>query len=282
MIKLAMAHERTYQEYQIHKQAHSMRHSPLLPITTPMLCYKQALCRSLFRKAFPRRPVANADVYTITVNALPMGLHAASVAKRTTELSNVEALGGGTVGQDVHSLQEGHRSRDKEDSPATSSPTKAGDMEEEKGGQFYKNSTPKRPGGGWEKPHKIATLTVADIPSGPPHPGPGPGTEVVSIKADLWRPAHPPKTAGEQFINTFGNKEYSLTNNKGKAYTDTDSDGKTEIITDITCKFQGKLIAMEVKVDPGSETNCIPLSHFRCLFLQLCSERENTLEPTLA
>ena len=43
---------------------------------------------------------------------------------------------------------------------------------------------------------------------------------------------------------------------------------------------------MEVKVDPGSETNCIPLSHFRRLFPQLCSEdgspKENTLEPTLA
>ena len=62
----------------------------------------------------------------------------------------------------------------------------------------------------------------------------------------------------------------TLPSNKGKAYTDTDSDGKTEIITDITCKFKGKLIAMEVKVDPGSETNCIPLSHFRRLFPQLC------------
>ena len=43
---------------------------------------------------------------------------------------------------------------------------------------------------------------------------------------------------------------------------------------------------MEVKVDPASETNCIPLSHFRHLFPQLCREdgnpRENTLEPTLA
>ena len=43
---------------------------------------------------------------------------------------------------------------------------------------------------------------------------------------------------------------------------------------------------MEVKVDPGSETNCIPLSHFRCLFPQLCSNdgnpKENALEPTLA
>ena len=39
-------------------------------------------------------------------------------------------------------------------------------------------------------------------------------------------------------------------------------------------------------MDPGSETNCIPLSHFRRLFPQLCSKdgtpKENTLEPTLA
>ena len=39
-------------------------------------------------------------------------------------------------------------------------------------------------------------------------------------------------------------------------------------------------------MDPGSETNCIPLSHFRCLFPQLCSKdgnrKENALEPTLA
>ena len=114
------------------------------------------------------------------------------------------------------------------------------------------------------------------------------------MKTDLLRPAHPKKKTGEQFINTFtcdalkdnGNEEYNLPSNKGKAYTDTDSDGKTEIITDITCKFKGKLIAMEVKVDPGSETNCIPLSHFRHLFPQLCREddnlRKNALEPTLA
>ena len=114
------------------------------------------------------------------------------------------------------------------------------------------------------------------------------------MNADLPRPAHPPKVSGEQFYNTFtcdalisnGNELYDPPSNKGKAYTDTDSDGKTEIITDITCKFKGKLIAMEVKVDPGSKTNCIPLSHFRRLFPQLCRKdgtpKENTLEPTLA
>ena len=61
---------------------------------------------------------------------------------------------------------------------------------------------------------------------------------------------------------------------------------QTVIITDITCKFKGKLIAMDVKVDPGSKTNCIPLNHFRCSFPQLCRKdgnpKENTLKPTLA
>ena len=125
-------------------------------------------------------------------------------------------------------------------------------------------------------------------------PGGNETKESVSMNADLPRPAHPPKVPGEQLYNTFtcdalishGNELYDPPSNKGKAYTDTDSDGKTEIITDITCKFKGKLIAMEVKVDPGSKTNCIPLSHFRHLFPQLCRKdgtpKENALEPTLA
>ena len=114
------------------------------------------------------------------------------------------------------------------------------------------------------------------------------------MDAGLSRPAQPPKVSGEPFINTFtfdaltsnGNELYDPPSNQGKAYTDTDSDGKTEIITDITCKFKGKLVAMEVKVDPGFETNCIRLSHFRHLFPQLCRKdgtpKENALEPTLA
>ena len=100
------------------------------------------------------------------------------------------------------------------------------------------------------------------------------------MKAGLPGPAHPPKVSGEPFTNTFmcdaltstGNELYEPPSNQGKAHTDTDSDGKTEIITDITCKFKDKLVAMEAKVDPGSKTNCIPLSHFRCLFPQLCKK----------
>ena len=81
-------------------------------------------------------------------------------------------------------------------------------------------------------------------------------------------------------------KLYDDSNKKYKVYTDTDNDGKTEIITDINCKYEGKIFAMEVKVHPGSETNCIPLSDFRHLFPQLCkkdgSPKETALEPTLA
>ena len=171
------------------------------------------------------------------------------------------------------------------------------------GGGGKQKSTPKRPGSGHGrgggKPFKMNALTVTGLP-GPQHPpkvdglGGNETKESVSMNAGLSRPAHPPKVSGEPFINTFvcdalksnRNELYEPPSNQGKAYTDTDSDGKTEIITDITSKFKGKLVAMEVKVDPGSETNCIPLSHFRRLFPQLCSKdgnpKENALEPTLA
>ena len=76
MIEVAKAHERTCQEYQIHKQAHSM--AP--PVTTPILLCKLVLCQSLFRKALPRKPVASVDTLTATGNALLTVLHAVSVA----------------------------------------------------------------------------------------------------------------------------------------------------------------------------------------------------------
>ena len=255
-------------------------------------------CRSLFRKALPRKPVASVDAHTAMVIAQPTGPHAASVAVKITGLSNVEALGGGTVQPVAHPPREGHRT---ERCFSGNKPNKG--RGRGRGGNVKQKSTPERPGSGrgrgGGKPFKTNALTVTGL-SGSQHPpkvdGPeGDETkESVSMNADLPRPAHPPKVLGEQFYNTLtcdalasnGNELYDPPSNKGKAYTDTDSDGKTEIITDITCKFKGKLIAMEVKVDPGSETNCIPLSHFRCLFPQLCSKdgspKENALEPTLA
>ena len=62
---------------------------------------------------------------------------------------------------------------------------------------------------------------------------------------------------------------------KGKRlYTDTDPMSQTEIITDIQVKKPASAgsLWMEVKVDPGSEANCMPLHKFRTLFPYLCRE----------
>ena len=86
-------------------------------------------CRSLFRKALPRKPVASADAHTTMVIAQPKEPHAVSVAGQITGFSNVEAPGGGTVQPVAHPPREGHRI-DRDASVATS-PTKAKDEEEE-------------------------------------------------------------------------------------------------------------------------------------------------------
>ena len=73
--------------------------------------------------------MASADAHTTTVIAQPMKPHAVSVAGQITGLSNVEALGGGTVQPVAHPPWEGHKDRDA--SVVTSHPTKAKDEEEE-------------------------------------------------------------------------------------------------------------------------------------------------------
>ena len=73
--------------------------------------------------------MANVDAFTATGNEQPMGLHAVSVATKITGLSNVEALGGGTVQLVAHPLWEGHRIDNG--NSATSKPAEAGDEEEE-------------------------------------------------------------------------------------------------------------------------------------------------------
>ena len=296
MIEVAKAHERTCQEYQIHKQAHSMA-NPSNSYANPLI-QTNALSKS-FQKGPPKKTCGKCG--------------------RSHSHGDCQAYGTtcSKCGRPNHWAQQcrssGRRNSSTGRSPSPGRPQNrqrcfSGNKPNKgkgrgRGGNVKQKSTPKRPGSGHGrgggKPFKMNILTVTGL-SGSQHPpkvdGPeGDKTkESVSMNADLPRPAHPPKVSGEQFHNTFvcdalisnGNELYDPPSNKGKAYTDTDSDGKTEIITDITCKFKGKLIAMEVKVDPGSETNCIPLSHIRRLFPQLCSKdgspKENTLEPTLA
>ena len=79
------------------------------------------------------------------------------------------------------------------------------------------------------------------------------------------------------------------TNTKSKPleglYTDTDPDDRSEIITDITIRMPGKAgtMMMEVKVDPGVQSSCIPLHKFKTLFPHLCRDglpKEGLLDNT--
>ena len=70
--------------------------------------------------------MASADAHITTGNAQPVVPHAASVAARITGLSNVEALGGGTVQPVAHPPWEGHRI----DRDGSAPSRKAGDVEE--------------------------------------------------------------------------------------------------------------------------------------------------------
>ena len=296
IMEVAKAHERTCQEYQIHKQAHSVA-APSNSYSNPLM-QTNALSKS-FQKGPPKKTCGKCE---------RSHSHSDCQAHRTTCSK---------CGHLNHWAQQ-CRSSGRRNSSTSHSPSPGRPQNRQRwysgnkpnkgrghggGGSGKQKSTPKRPGSGrgrgGGKPFKTNALTVTGLPR-PQHPpkvdglGGNEMKEYVSMNAGLPRPAHPPKVSGEPFINTFmcdaltsnGNELYDLPGNQGKAYTDTDSDGKTEIITDITCKFKGKLVAMEVKVDPGSETNGIPLSHFRCLFPQLCRKdgtpKENALEPTLA
>ena len=296
MIEVTKAHERTCQEYQIHKQAHSMA-NPSNSYANPLI-QTNALSKS-FQKGPPKKTCGkcrcshshgDCPAYGTTCSKCGHQNHWSQQCRSSRRMNSSTGC----------SPSPG-RQQNRQRRFSGNKPNKGGGRGG--GGNAKQKSTPKRPGNshgrGRGKPFKTNALTVTGL-SRPQHPpkvdGPG-GNETkesVRMNTGLPRLAHPPKVSGEQFFNTFVcdaltsncNELYDPPSNKGKAYTDTDSDGKTEIITDITCKFKGKLIAMEVKVDPGSETNCIPLSHFRCLFPQLCRKdgtpKEKTLEPTLA
>ena len=297
MIEVAKAHERTCQEYQIHKQAHSMA-NPSNSYANPLI-QTNALSKS-FQKGPPRKTCGKCG-RSHSHGDCPAYGTTCSKCGRPNHWAQQCRSSGRRNSSTGRSPSPGRPQNRQRRTSGNKQPNKG--KGRGRGANVKQRSTPKRPGSGrgrgGGKPFKTNALTVTGLP-GSQHPpkvdGPGKDEtkEYVSMNADLARPAHPPKVSGEQFHNTFacdalisnGNELYDPPSNKGKAYTDTDSDGKTEIITDITCKFKGKLIAMEVKVDPGSETNCIPLSHFRCLFPQLCSKdgspKENALEPTLA
>ena len=281
MIEVAKAHERTCQEYQMHKQAHSGGASNY---TNPLL-QTHALSKS-FQKHPPRRPCGkcgrshghgDCPAQGATCNSCGKKNHWSAVCRTRRHSSS-------RTPSRERPQERQRRPSDKHKKNGGGGNYRSGNMK----------ATPERPFK--PKTHKQFALKVKVTEPQPPTPSLPPkviGTDgkeetVEQVKpAGHSRPAHPPKDAGESFINVFmcdtissiGNEEYDDCNRKYKVYTDTDSDGKTEIITDINVKFQGKAIEMEVKVDPGAETNCIPLSHFRYLFPELCSKASPRKEP---
>ena len=119
--------------------------------------------------------------------------------------------------------------------------------------------------------HKGKVKSVNSVPSGPPEPGMS-ISNAFACDAVHSKPGH--------------------THNESNAaskrlYTDTDPTSQTEIITDIQVKKPARAgsLWMEVKVDHGSEANCMPLHKFKTLFPYLCRDgmpKEGALVPTRA
>ena len=224
MIEVAKAHERTCQEYQIHKQAHSM---------APPSNYSNPLMQtSALSKSFQKGP------------------HKKTCGKCRCCHSHGDCPAHGTTcskcGHLNHWAQQCRSSGRRNSSTGhLSSPGRPQNKQRRfsskqkgrgcGGGSGKQKSTPnKKPGQGrgcgGGKPFKTNALTVTGL-SGPQHPpkvdGPGRNEtkEIVSMKAGLSRPVHPPKVSGEPFINTFacdaltssGNELYEPPSNQRKA-----------------------------------------------------------------
>ena len=311
MIEVAKAHERTCHEYQQHKQAHS---GPVSNYQNPLI---QA---NALTKSFQRKKLCGKCGRTHNLGDCPafgQKCHSCGRKNHWTALCRSRRNSSSARPPSPHK----HQNRQRR--PSGNKQQRQGGGGAKGGGNkfFKKGGTPRKKQGGANKTYSTLVLQVVQggnsvsteesFIAGPPHPPkekyslpgpPHPPEEKYSPgKCSLPGPPHPPEEkyspineTDEVRSNPFtcyalgnGNrKPIDDCNVKYKVYTDTDSDGKTEIITDINCKHSGKSFAMEVKVDPGSETNCIPLSHFRRLFPQLCRSdglpKETTLTPTLA
>ena len=161
-------------------------------------------------------------------------------------------------------------------------------------------------GGGSSTPHKkkqqfktknkmySVTLKENSVPSAPDEAnGPVQLSRKGKVKSENSVLSGPPI---EGTFNSFAcdavHSKLSHTHNGSNAaskrlYMDTDPTSQTEIITDIQVKkpVRAGSLWMEVKVDPGSEANWMPLHKFRTLFPYLCRDgmpKEGALVPSTA
>ena len=126
MIEVAKAHERTCQEYQIHKQAHSMA-NPSNSYANPLI-QTNALSKS-FQKGPPKKTCGKCGWSHSHGDCPAYRTTCSKCGRPITGVSNVEAPGGGTVQPVAHHPRESHRI-DRDASVATR-PAKAKDEEEE-------------------------------------------------------------------------------------------------------------------------------------------------------
>ena len=248
MIEVAKAHERTCHEYQLHKQAHagpaSSYHNPIIQTN--------ALAKSFQKK----KPCGKCGRIHNHRDCPADGQTCHSCVKKNhwTQMCRIRRSSTGRT-----PFPHCQQNRQRQPSGNRKHKQQGGGGGGKGSGKFFKKGTPnKKRQEGLPTNKNIALLEVVmggnsvsnhDGLSGPSHPP----EDTYSLSG----PPHPPKekyslqtNSGEACSNPFtcyalgnGNEElYDDSNKKYKVYTDTDSDG--EIITDITCKYKGKIFAM--------------------------------------
>ena len=204
MIEVAKAHERTCQEYQIHKQAHSMA-NPSNSYSNPLI-QTNALSKS-FQKGPPKKTCGkcgcshshgDCPAHGTTCSKCGHLNHWAqqckSSGRRNSSTGCSPSLGRPQNRETLQRQQAKQRQRTRK--------------RRKHQAEIYSQKARQWP---WQRRRKTLQDERTDsywsfrITTPPKVDGPeGDETkESVSMNADLPRPAHPPKVSGEQFYNTF-------------------------------------------------------------------------------
>ena len=203
MIKVAKAHERTCQEYKIHKQAHSVA-APSNSYSNPLI-QTNALSKS-FQKGPPKKTCGKCRC-SHSHRDCPAHSTTCSKCGHMNHWAQQCRSSGRRNSSTGRSPSPG-RPQNRQRCFSSNKPKKG--RERGGGGSGKQKSTPKRLGSGHgrgaDKPFKMNALTVTGLLR-PQHPPKADGLggnkteESVSMNAGISRPAHPPKVSDEPFIN---------------------------------------------------------------------------------
>ena len=196
MIEVAKAHERTCQEYQMHKQAPS---GNLVNYSNPLL-QTSALSKS-FQKDPPMKLCGKCGCTHNDSDCPAWGTTCGSCGRKNHWQAMCRNSGrrNNSTGCSPSPMWPQQQRQRWQSSNKCFKKSKGGGG----GSTGYKKAPPKK-GGKPQKPHKIASLTITRQPSGPSHPPKvmAPGSESnVSKPAGITTPANPPRVSGEHFVN---------------------------------------------------------------------------------